>query len=208
MAGKAKQGLAAKVRRGRPGVDGKGSSRLGSDRQAWRGSAQSGKFSYVYKDGGAVKNGVAASTVADRLEALRNKIGGQLAPIAVIDDARSTESPLHKFFEWDDTKAAHQHRLWQAQHLIASIKVVYRDQENQEQQVRAFVNLRDDDEQYYTSTVSILSDAGKRERVLRAALDELEQFRERYKAYEEFFDLFATLARVRTKIKPSAELRS
>lgn len=43
---------------------------------------------------------------------------GSLTPEAVVDDARDPESVLHPCFEWDDTKAAHQHRLNQARGLI------------------------------------------------------------------------------------------
>ena len=41
----------------------------------------------------------------------------------VVEMALYPDSPLHSYFLWDDRKAAHQHRLWQARQLIASLKI-------------------------------------------------------------------------------------
>lgn len=49
--------------------------------------------------------------------------GGRLTPEMVLSDAADTESPLHEYFEWDDTKAAHAHRIDQARTLIRSVRV-------------------------------------------------------------------------------------
>ena len=48
---------------------------------------------------------------------------GELTPSRVLHDAESPNSPLHGYFEWDDTEAAKQHRLHQARVLIRSVKV-------------------------------------------------------------------------------------
>lgn len=48
---------------------------------------------------------------------------GRLTAPAVVDLARSPNSPLHDFFEWDDTVAAELHRQAQARTLIRSIKI-------------------------------------------------------------------------------------
>jgi len=48
---------------------------------------------------------------------------GKLSPESVVRDAKKRSSPLHKFFEWDDSKAAHEHRIYQARELIRSITV-------------------------------------------------------------------------------------
>lgn len=49
---------------------------------------------------------------------------GRLTPLAVVDDARRPDSPLHEFFEWDSDKAALQYQLDQARTLIRAVKVV------------------------------------------------------------------------------------
>ena len=46
---------------------------------------------------------------------------GLLTSEAVVERAEPEDSILHDKFEWDDSIAGHQHRLWQARQLIASI---------------------------------------------------------------------------------------
>lgn len=64
-----------------------------------------------------------AVAIAPRFLALEQR-DGTVTPEAVLDDARDPASPLHTFFEWDDTKAADLHRLATARTLVRS--VVYR----------------------------------------------------------------------------------
>lgn len=59
---------------------------------------------------------------------------GIVNPVDVVDSARSISSPLHPFFEWDDSKAAEAYRKQQARLYLRCIKVVMPD----EQEVRAF----------------------------------------------------------------------
>lgn len=58
------------------------------------------------------------------LEAIEAKKDGRLTPDAVLEDAAERDSPLHDFFEWDDSKAGHAYRLDQARTLIKSVMVV------------------------------------------------------------------------------------
>lgn len=51
------------------------------------------------------------------------EVNGRLTPERVLDDAKRPESPLHKHFQWDDQKAAEQHRLDQARDLIRTVKI-------------------------------------------------------------------------------------
>lgn len=60
--------------------------------------------------------------VADRLTELERE-NGQLDPVDVVEAARDPASPMHPFFEWDDTEAARQHRLGQARQLIRRVKI-------------------------------------------------------------------------------------
>lgn len=60
----------------------------------------------------------------DRLVELSEENNGQITTSLVLKDAKRKESPLHDYFEWDDTKAAHQHRLQQARMLIKRVNVV------------------------------------------------------------------------------------
>lgn len=46
-----------------------------------------------------------------------------LTPEIVVEEAAPAVSPLHSFFEWDDSEAARRFRLQQAAGLIRSVKV-------------------------------------------------------------------------------------
>src|SRR5690348_15271357 len=46
-----------------------------------------------------------------------------LTPDNVINEAEKKSSPLHPFFEWDDTKAANKFRLQQARSLISDFEI-------------------------------------------------------------------------------------
>lgn len=48
---------------------------------------------------------------------------GAMTPERVVKAAESPDSPLHAWFEWDDTKAASAYRIEQARALIRSVEV-------------------------------------------------------------------------------------
>jgi hypothetical protein len=64
------------------------------------------------------------TAIKEALAAIAAGGNGILRPDSVVSAARAPDSPLHSHFEWDDTKAAAEHRLDQARGLIRTIKVV------------------------------------------------------------------------------------
>lgn len=78
------------------------------------------------------------------LEQIRLTNGGKLTPDKVVDVAAEASHPLHDCFEWDDSKAGYQYRLWQARALIRSVKIVIENKP-----VPAFVNVKVGEVQYY-----------------------------------------------------------
>jgi len=62
--------------------------------------------------------------VAEKLAEIAELNGGRLTPNLVLEEAKDPDSVLHGLFEWDDTFAAHQHRLFQARQIITSVRVV------------------------------------------------------------------------------------
>lgn len=62
--------------------------------------------------------------VTEKLAELAKKNGGRLTPNVVLEEAKDRDSVLHNLFEWDDTLAAHQHRIYQARQIITSVRVV------------------------------------------------------------------------------------
>ena len=62
-------------------------------------------------------NDTKKEVVRRELERIRQE-HGVLSPEVVLREARSPKHPLHRYFEWDNRKAAHEHRLQQAYQLI------------------------------------------------------------------------------------------
>ena len=52
---------------------------------------------------------------------------GELVPSVVLAEASLPECPIHELFEWNDSKAAHQHRLNQSRKLCREVRIVYRE---------------------------------------------------------------------------------
>ena len=90
----------------------------------------------------------------NELEAIEREHGG-ITPALVVDAASDEDSALHEWFEWDDSAAAHAHRLAQARQLI---RVVY-VRDDKQQKGPAFYHVTTDDERRYVSAVRVSSDA-------------------------------------------------
>lgn len=124
------------------------------------------------------------------LQQLATEHGG-ITPEIVLDYARPEESPLHKFFQWDDNKAAEEYRLVQAAHLIRRIKVEYITEETKTVTVRAFhcvVPDADHDEQpsgrgVYVPVEAAMSDY--RSQLLDQCKRDIEAFKRKYAALKE-----------------------
>jgi hypothetical protein len=115
--------------------------------------------------------------------------------------ARKPSNPLHDYFEWDDSKAGHKFRLWQARELIANVTIV-RD-EKAEKPVPVFVSLmrdRVDEGGGYRALEEVLADEQMRGELLATALHELKAFQQRYHVYRELAGIFAEVAKLDAKI--------
>ena len=55
------------------------------------------------------------------LEEVREQNEGQLRPHAIVDAAKPKESPLHRHFEWNDSKAADKWRNHTARKLVRAV---------------------------------------------------------------------------------------
>lgn len=49
---------------------------------------------------------------------------GRITAERLVQAARDKKHPLHDDFEWDDKKAAHEHRVHQAREIIASVRMI------------------------------------------------------------------------------------
>jgi len=143
---------------------------------------------YGWKDGARTR-GMDIEAVAPVLQTLERKHGA-LTPEAVVREATKLRSPLHNWFEWDDTEAARQYRLEQARDLIRAVTVTFiGGDDGEERTVRAFVHLGDPT--IYESTVNVLGDVEKRAILLGRMRADFETFRRRYRDMQELVPVFA-----------------
>lgn len=127
------------------------------------------------------------------LERIRRKNHGFLHPADVVNVAEDPDSILHPYFEWDDTKAAHEHRIAQARKLIR-VSVTVLPGADDYGSIRAYVKLTDDNpNQGYRATIEVLSDAQQRRRLLDQALREMASFRKKYRILTELAEVFKAM---------------
>lgn len=142
----------------------------------------------------------ADSDVLAELEAICERDGGMVRPVAVVEYAADPKTALHGRFEWDDTKAAHAHRLWQAREIIqVYVDVIHDDTPP----FRVFVSLKEDQRQPgggYRRTVDVLADPERRAALLEQAKAELAHFAHNYRVLDkELAPVFAAIGKVTTR---------
>jgi hypothetical protein len=139
-----------------------------------------------------------ADLAGRELERIRTANNGELTPLAVLEQARSSNSALHDHFEWDDTRAAEAHRLGQAGEIIRSITVdISRSNVEPPKPVRAFVSVERAGDRSYTSTLHAMGDEALRRQVLEGAWRELLAIRRKYEGLEELARIFQAIDEAR-----------
>lgn len=114
-------------------------------------------------------------SVAHELTEIAAQHGGLLLPADVVAEARSVASPLHHYFEWDDSVAAEAYRLDQARVLIRSVRVVV-NYDTLKLVVPAWVKdqTRVQSAPGYIETVSLRSDADRARDTVKAEIERAE----------------------------------
>lgn len=122
---------------------------------------------------------------------------GEITPQELVSLAKDHNSPIHKYFEWDDKKAAKDYRLYQARRLIKSIII-----EIDGSDVPAYHNIRllDSDEPSYMDTLNCMHSPDIWAQVLNRALMEAKNWAERYKTYKELAPIVGAITRTSERI--------
>lgn len=141
-----------------------------------------------------------AAVVGAHIEMLREKFKGELTPEDILDDAKHDNSPLHSFFEWKDSAAAHQHRLQQARGLIRSVVAIYVSETRPAVRQRAYVHIAEGQTSHYREASHAMSQKSTRDAVLKRALEELIGWQKRYHDLHEFADLFDGIDQLQLKL--------
>lgn len=103
-----------------------------------------------------------AQVIGEELGRLCNENAGELTPSVVVEAAQPETSPLHEYFEWDNSEAAKLYRETQARYLIRSVSVRYiKKDEDKERECRAFVSIATHEDESIThcySPVDVLNE--------------------------------------------------
>ena len=134
---------------------------------------------------------VKAQEAGEHLENLEQK-HGMVTPKLIVDDSRPQTAVLHKCFEWNDEVAAEKYRESQAGFVLRNLVTVSVSQkkENQESEIRAFVNVTKDDDRGFISINNAMQDEDLRKQLLENALTELSTFKNKYQQLSELAKLF------------------
>jgi hypothetical protein len=118
---------------------------------------------------------------------------GVLTPEYVVEAARPDDSPLHSRFQWDDAVAGEAWRREQARQLIQSVRIVYRKAAEGEPagSIRAFHAVRGQDGCHFEAAEDVIADPFMRALVLEDMRREWQQMADRYKGFEEFWQMVA-----------------
>jgi hypothetical protein len=127
---------------------------------------------------------------------------GVVHPRRVVDRATAEDSALHAYFEWDDSKAGAEYRVWQARQVLR-VAVVVMPSLNVETPVRAFVSLTPD--RYggggYRTIAAISESSELTDRMLFDALQDMRRFRARYQRVQKLAAVIAAMTEAEEEIK-------
>jgi DNA-directed RNA polymerase subunit RPC12/RpoP len=116
----------------------------------------------------------------------------------VLDVGRSEQSPIHKYFEWNNDKAADEYRLEQARRMMRSIRITYTETnikgEEESYSGRVIQAMQvtpyEDKARQYHSFKTLHGDTLFAAKLLGSAVDDLKSWKRKYEPYVEMWDKF------------------
>lgn len=168
------------------------------------------KFEVVRREGrgGQRLNQKDANKMYNRLAEMYEENNESLSAEDIVGEAKNKKSPFHKWFEWDDRKAAHQHRLKQARDLIGSVEIVRKKdpREGKDGRIRAFVHISRNVvgpdgsrsvERTYVPTLKAMEDSEKRELLLQQAFADFGNLERKYSDLTELAGVFKSVKKAK-----------
>ena len=187
----------------------------------WRPVQSGGRVFYSFKKGSPVPNNK-AQEVGEYLESIAGDTG--VTPPSLVQDAQNEESLMHQFFEWDNESCGDKWRLHTARKILNHLEMKVVNVKTEETgKARVFVNVRIKQEKpvkparesesvplvdgptqeskplpvrVYMPIVKAFAEKDYKQQVIRNAKMELKRWRDRYKMYNEFSEVFLVIDRL------------
>lgn len=121
-----------------------------------------------------------ARIVYQEFERLKGRQGDNLTPETVLESARSPRSPLHQYFDWNNTSAAEKWRLKQSRQLIQEVHVIISYEDRPDIRTRAIVSVVKPSGKTLEAIEDVMGDDEYQQQLLSQALAELNVFRRKY----------------------------
>ena len=149
-------------------------------------------------------NRFSAQMVGEQFEAIEKR-DGTLTKAAIVDAARSEDSPMHGMFEWDDAVAGELYRENQAGYYIRTLEVEVVSvgaSSGKTVTMRGFVNVapvnktKPEGKGMFVNVNRAIEQPDTYKIVLERAKNELRMFREKYRDIKELEPVFAAINQV------------
>ena len=111
-----------------------------------------------------------------------------VSPRDLVEVSRPEDALLHKQFNWNDTKAAEEWRIFQARQLLRTITIEHEGQVVK-QYYNVIIKLNGGKTQKYYRLETVMSSEELKEKVLVQMLRELRSFKEKYRNHKEIYEL-------------------
>lgn len=105
----------------------------------------------------------------------------------ILEHAEDDASPIHDLLEWDDTKAAHQHRLHQVRGIVNRLELEVITDTGDTQRQRMFVSVATGPgaARTYYASAETMTDEELRRKAIATAIKELQAWARRHAQYAE-----------------------
>jgi len=120
---------------------------------------------------------------------------GSPDPETIVDIAKDKKNPIHKYFDWDDKKAAEKWRILQAQRMIQMVYIEL----TPEVDLRQWESVVVDGKRRYQDSRTIRNAPDLVDQVIQSALLQLEYWQKKYSIYSSLKPLVADITKVREK---------
>jgi len=145
----------------------------------------------------------------EEMDYLFKKFGHLLSPENVVDFAKDKDTWLNKRFTWNDKKASHEYRLWQARKIISlELQVIEKNGKKSKVPMRLYISLKDDRKKDggYRLITDVMEDPDLKQKLLSEAFLELNRTKIKYRYLIELEKIFIAIEETEKLVFKTVEI--